>query len=169
MIEHESGAASKAVSYIYGTIMSRLPKSYKRVDAIQGRQTASCGEIDQAGRGGASAAICGERSRLSAAPASAETPRIEETVAIPSWHFLSVPVWSLSLSSALPGQHCAQLQTRNSLSGVWCREQCGRSRWLGAERVARGEPPMQPFIPPSRLFWKIGVNDNYLEGNKWIT
>lgn len=29
MIEHESGAACKAVSYIYGTIMSRLPKSYK--------------------------------------------------------------------------------------------------------------------------------------------
>lgn len=36
MIEHESGAACKAVSYIYGTIMSRLPKSYKWVDAIQG-------------------------------------------------------------------------------------------------------------------------------------
>lgn len=36
MIEHESEAACKAVSYIYGTIMSRLPKSYKWVHAIQG-------------------------------------------------------------------------------------------------------------------------------------
>lgn len=36
MIKHKSGAACKAVSYIYGTIMSRLPKSYKWLDAIQG-------------------------------------------------------------------------------------------------------------------------------------
>lgn len=35
MIEYKSGRACKAVSYIYGTIMSRLPKSYKCVDAIQ--------------------------------------------------------------------------------------------------------------------------------------
>ena len=35
MIEHKSGRACKAVSYIYGTIMSRLPKSYKCTDAVQ--------------------------------------------------------------------------------------------------------------------------------------
>lgn len=35
MIECKSGRACKAVSYIYDTIMSRLPKSYKCVDASQ--------------------------------------------------------------------------------------------------------------------------------------
>lgn len=35
MMEHKSGRACKAVSYIYGTIMSRLPKSYKCTDAVQ--------------------------------------------------------------------------------------------------------------------------------------
>lgn len=35
MIEYKSRRACKAVSYIYGTIMSRLPKSYKCVDVIQ--------------------------------------------------------------------------------------------------------------------------------------
>lgn len=34
MIEYKSQGAYKAVSYIYGTIMSRLPKSYKCVDVI---------------------------------------------------------------------------------------------------------------------------------------
>lgn len=34
MIEYKSQGAYKDVSYIYGTIMSRLPKSYKCVDVI---------------------------------------------------------------------------------------------------------------------------------------
>ena len=35
LIEYKSGRAHKAVTYIYNTLMSRLPKSYKCVDVTQ--------------------------------------------------------------------------------------------------------------------------------------
>lgn len=38
--------------------------------------------------------------------------------AILCWHFISVPVTALSLSSAPSGQRCTQLKTCNSLSGI---------------------------------------------------
>lgn len=42
----------------------------------------------------------------------------EEMVAILCWHFISVPVSALPLSSAPAGQRCTQLKSCNSLSGI---------------------------------------------------
>lgn len=59
-------------------------------------------------------AVC-NKLRVSAAM---KQPYIEVMVAIPCWHFISVPVSALSLSSAPSGQRCTQLKTCNSLSGI---------------------------------------------------
>ncbi len=50
--------------------------------------------------------------------AAMKQPHIEVMVAILCWHFISVPVSALSLSSAPSGQRCTQLKTCNSLSGI---------------------------------------------------
>lgn len=60
------------------------------------------------------AAVCVELK----ASAAMKQPHIEVIVAILSWHFISVPVSALSLSSAPLGQRCTQLKTCNSLSGI---------------------------------------------------
>lgn len=88
-----------------------------------GRQTFSCPWIDHAARAGHRNTLAGifvvsDRSCPCSSRGPCESLALKMIVAIPSWHFRSVPVCTLSLASAILGQPCAQLKTCNSLSGI---------------------------------------------------
>lgn len=140
MIEHKSGAACKAVSHIYGTIMSRLAKCYKYVDAVRWDKPLPI-QMDESDLGCARVNTAyvvrmqrstpplpitllrhSGQSQLSVSnskdSAAMKRPYLQVMVAILCWHFISAPVSALSLSSAPSGQRCTQLKTCNSLSGI---------------------------------------------------
>lgn len=107
----------------YVKVAQKLQVSWRH----SGRQSSSCGGIDHAAQAGTqkrsgkafhvlSDCSCPRLSRGPRRPR--ESLALKMIVAIPSWHFRSVPVCTLSLSSALLGQHCTQLKTCNSLSGI---------------------------------------------------
>lgn len=59
-------------------------------------------------------AVCVKRN----ASVAMKQPYIPLVVVILRWHFISVPVGALPLSSAPSGQSCTQLKTCNSVSGI---------------------------------------------------